>query len=68
MNAIIYVNAPFTEEEHAALAELAKGNGRAKGQELRALAVSRLNSIGLLKPSIRITSVRKTGKKRGAAK
>jgi len=44
-----YVNAPLSREEYQALGMLAKGNGRAKGQELRAIAVAKLSSVGLLK-------------------
>jgi hypothetical protein len=44
-----YVNAPLSEAEHRVLAALAKGNRRAKGQELRLLAVSELYTRGLLK-------------------
>lgn len=50
-SATFYVNAPLNEAEHEALASLAKGNGRAKGQELRALAVAKLYALGLLKPA-----------------
>lgn len=61
--ATFYVNAPLSEAEHEALATLAKGHGRAKGQELRALAVAKLYSLGLLKPSrISRSSIKRKGK------
>jgi hypothetical protein len=39
MNAIVYVNTPLEAPEHAALAALARREGRAKGQQLRLLAI-----------------------------
>lgn len=39
MNAIIYVNAPLSEDEHKSLVKIATKEGRSKGQQLRALAV-----------------------------
>jgi hypothetical protein len=39
MNAIVYVNTPLEAPEHAALAAMARQEGRAKGQQLRLLAI-----------------------------
>lgn len=44
----IYINTPFAETEHDALALLAKTEGRSKGQQLRALALAGLAAAGLL--------------------
>lgn len=46
MNAIVYVNTPLEALEHAALAALAKKEGRAKGQQLRLLAVQAMRGEG----------------------
>jgi len=48
MNAIVYVNTPLLKEEHDALEALAKAEGRAKGKQLRALAIQRLQDLGFL--------------------
>jgi hypothetical protein len=46
MNAIVYVNTPLEAPEHAALAALAKKEGRAKGQQLRLLAIQAMRVKG----------------------
>jgi hypothetical protein len=46
MNAIVYVNTPLEAPEHAALAALAKKEGRAKGQQLRLLAIQAMRGGG----------------------
>lgn len=37
---IIYINTPFSQEEHDAIKALADSQGRSKGQQLRSLALS----------------------------
>lgn len=63
-SATFYVNAPLNEAEHEALVALAEGNRRAKGQELRCLAVAKLQSLGLLSPKRAIRSTNKGKAKR----
>lgn len=46
MNAIVYVNTPLEAPEHAALADLARREGRAKGQQLRLLAIQAMRGKG----------------------
>jgi hypothetical protein len=46
MNAIVYVNTPLEGPEHAALAALARREGRAKGQQLRLLAIQAMRGEG----------------------
>lgn len=46
MNAIVYVNTPLEAPEHAALAALARQEGRAKGQQLRLLAIQAMQTRG----------------------
>lgn len=38
----VYINAPFSQDEHDAIEALAKKQGRSKGQQLRSLALSAL--------------------------
>lgn len=45
MNASIYVNVPLAEDEHAMLVKIAAREGRAKGQQLRTLAVQAMNAL-----------------------
>lgn len=35
----VYINAPFTRDEHDAIEALAKKQGRSKGQQIRSLAL-----------------------------
>lgn len=37
---IIYINTPFSRDEHDAIKALAEAQGRSKGQQLRVLALS----------------------------
>lgn len=48
MSATFYVNTPLDEREHRTLEALAKREGRAKGQQLRSLAISKLIEMGEL--------------------
>lgn len=63
MSATFYVNAPLNREEHAALERMANAEGRAKGQQLRLIA-RRALGLESAAPSVRITSVRPTSKKK----
>jgi hypothetical protein len=44
----IYINTPFERSEHDAIADLARQQGRSKGQQLRALALEAMKKHGLL--------------------
>lgn len=56
----IYINTPFLQNEHDAIADSAKRNGRSKGQELRFLALQALGLAAAQSP--------RSAKKKGGAK
>lgn len=54
--AIVYVNVPLEAAEHAAIQEMARREGRAKGQQIRLLALKQLR----LSPLPAISEARQT--------
>jgi len=44
----IYINTPFARSEHDTIQEMARREGRSKGQQLRHLALEALRAQGLL--------------------
>jgi hypothetical protein len=62
----IYINTPFPRHEHDTIQEMARREGRSKGQQLRFLALEALKAQGLLIPARPASATRRATKKRGA--